>query len=256
MLLRNVGRNILAILIGISISFVLLEGLLQIFEPIEYRVEGNKIKLPKDRKYQIINDATDQLDRVISTSFNHMGLRGELPPKNFAGCLTIIAVGGSTTECTHNSDGKTWCDILAGKLKERFSPVWLNNGGLNGHSTFGHLICMEDYIVKIKPKVILFLTGANDIGLEIPREWDQNYRRKNPVRGLLASLWGGLINHSLVLSYAVNFRRYSKANRMGLTHPVFNFAELKQLDISSERFPSLTPGTSREVSQIIRRASY
>ena len=44
MALRNVGKNILAILIGISLSLVLLEGLLRIFEPIEYRVKGNKSK--------------------------------------------------------------------------------------------------------------------------------------------------------------------------------------------------------------------
>lgn len=117
--------------------------------------------------------------------------------------------------------------------------MWLNNGGLEGHSTFGHSIFMEDYILKIKPKVILFLTGANDIGLEAPWAWDQNYRKKNPVGGLVASLWGELINHSLVLSYAVNFRRYSKAYRMGLTNPIFNFAELKQLDISLEKAKAL-----------------
>jgi lysophospholipase L1-like esterase len=236
---RNIGRNFLAVLIGISLSFVLLEGLLRIFEPIEYRVKGNKIELPHDRKFQISNDKTDKLDKIIATSRNHLGFRGEMPPKNFAGCLTILAIGGSTTECSLISDGKTWCDILASKLKEKFRPVWLNNGGLNGHSTFGHFIFMEDYVLKIKPKVVLFLTGANDIGLVAPWQWDQNYQKKNPVRGLLASLWGGLINHSLVLSYAVNYGRYSKANQMGLTDPIFNFAELKQLDISPEKAQAL-----------------
>jgi lysophospholipase L1-like esterase len=236
---RNIGRNLLAVLIGIFLSFVLLEGLLRIFEPIEYRVKGNKIELPQDRKFQITNNKTDKLDRIITTSRNHLGLRGDEPPKDFADCLTIIAGGGSTTECSVISDGKTWCDLLAAKLKEKFNPLWLNNGGLNGHSTFGHLIFMQDYILKIKPKVFLFLTGANDIGLVAPWEWDQNYRKKNPVLGWLASLWGGLINHSLVLSYAVNFGRYSKANRMGLTHPIFDFAKLKQLDIPPEKAAAL-----------------
>lgn len=236
---RNLGRNFLALLIGVVISFVLLEGLLRLFEPIEYRVKGNKIELPKDKGRQIINDKTDKLDRVISSSANHLGFRGEPPPKNFADCLTIIAIGGSTTECTLNSDGKTWCDLVARKLKERFGPVWLNNGGLNGHSSFGHLILMEDIIVKIKPKVALFLVGANDIGLEAPWTHDQNYLKKNPVRGLLASLWEGLVDHSLVLSYAVNFHRYYKAKAMGLTFPIFNFAELQQVDISPETAQAL-----------------
>ena len=46
-LLRTIIKNILAVLFGISrISLVLLEGLLQIFQPIAYRVRGNKIELP------------------------------------------------------------------------------------------------------------------------------------------------------------------------------------------------------------------
>lgn len=235
MSLRNTGKNILAIFLGITISVVLLEGLLRIFQPIEYRVKGNKIELPRDKKYQIFNDNTDKLDSVISISWNHLGFRGESPPKNFDGCLTIIAIGGSTTECTLVSDGKTWCDILASKLKERFRPVWLNNGGLNGLSTFGHFILMENIIVKIKPKVVLFLVGANEIGLTVPCGYDQNYLKKISDRGWLACFWDGLINHSQLLSYAVNFHRYSKAYCMGLTHPILDFPHLKRVEITSAR---------------------
>jgi hypothetical protein len=236
---RHIGRNLLAVLLGISLSFIVLEGLLQIFEPIEYRVKGNKIELPRDRKYQFTNDKTDKLDKIISTSWNHVGFRGELPPNNFAGCLSILAVGGSTTECTLVSDAKTWCDILAGKLKERFRPVWLNNGGLDGHSTFGHTILMKDYVLKIKPKVVLFLTGANDIGLAASSVWDQTYRKEERIRGLLAPFWEGLINHSLVMSYVVNFRRYFRAKRMGLIHSIFDFTNLEQIDISQEKSQEL-----------------
>jgi lysophospholipase L1-like esterase len=236
---RSLSRNFLALFIGIVLSIFLLEGLLRIFEPIQYRVVGNKIELPRDKKYHFINDQCDKLDRVISTSWNHMGFRGELPPHNFADCLTIIAIGGSTTECTLISDGKTWCDILAAKLKEKFNPLWLNNGGLNGHSSFGNIISMQDYVVKIRPKVVLFLIGANDIGLNAPWDFDQNYLKKNPVRGLLGTFWEGLINHSRILSYAINFQRYYRAKQMGLTQPIFDFAKLKQPDISPEKIQAL-----------------
>jgi lysophospholipase L1-like esterase len=232
--LRNTGKNILAIFIGITLSFVLLEGLLRIFQPIEYRVKGNKIKLPRDKKYKFTNDKTDKLDKVISVSWNHMGFRGELPAKNFSEYLTIITLGGSTTECTLISDGKTWCDILAKKLKSRFSPIWLNNGGLNGTTTFGHIIFMEDYIVKIRPKVILFLVGANDFGLLAPWEYDRQHLKK-PVTSWLASGWEKLIQESEVLDYALNFYRYSKAKRMGLTHPILDFPHLKHVEISPEK---------------------
>ena len=97
---------------------------------------------------------------------------------------------------------------------------------------------MEDYINKIKPKVVLFLVGANEIGLKDFRDDDRNHFKKHAT-GWLASGWEGLLNRSEVLSYAVNFRRYSKAKRMGLTHPIFNFAELKEVDISPEKAQAL-----------------
>lgn len=228
--LSKFSKNILAILLGVLISFILLEGLLRIFQPIEYRVKGNKLKLPRDKKYQFTNDKTDKLDRVIATSRNHLGFRGEMPPKNFAAHVTIIAVGGSTTACEMISDGKTWCDILAHKLKSTFGPVWLNNAGLEGNSTYGHLILMEDYLIKMRPKVVLFLVGANDIGLGAHSDWDREFMRK-PKTNLLAAFTEKLINESEVLGYAINFYRYSKAKRAGLTHQIFDFANLTAVDL-------------------------
>jgi hypothetical protein len=220
----------LAVLLGVLISFILLEGLLRIFRPIEYRVKGHKLKLPRDKKYQFTNDKTDKLDRVIATSRNHLGFRGEMPPKNFAAYVTIVAVGGSTTACEAISDGKTWCDILAGKLTAGLGPVWLGNAGLDGTSTYGHLVMMEDYLIKMRPKVVLFLVGANDINLEAYSDWDIEFMKK-PVAGFMAPLMERLINESEVLGYAINFYRYAKARRLGLTHQIFDFAKLPPTDL-------------------------
>lgn len=236
--MRSISKNVLAIFIGITLSFVLLEGLLRVFEPIEYRVKGNKIKLPRDKKYQFSNDKTDKLDRVIFSSRNHMGFRGEVPPPNFPEALTIVAIGGSTTECVLISEGKTWCDLLAAKLKTRFNPVWLGNGGLDGMSTYGHIIFVEDYIIKLKPKVALFLVGANEIGLGTYRADDLNHLKK-PILGFLAAGWEKFINDSEVMDYAINFYRYYKAKRMGLVHPILNFAELPHVEIPPEKVQAL-----------------
>jgi lysophospholipase L1-like esterase len=238
MSLRNTGRNLLAILIGILVSLVLMEGLLRIFQPIEYRVKANKIKLPRDKKHQFINGKTDKLDKIIHTSRNHTGFRGEPPPPNFAESLTIIAIGGSTTECILISDGKTWCDLLASKLMGRFKPVWLGNGGLDGMSTYGHITFVEDYIIRLKPKVALFLAGANDIGLDTHGTDDLKHLKKS-ITGVLASGWEGLLNHSEALDYATNFYRYYKAKRMGLVHRIFDFPQLKQGEIPPERMQAI-----------------
>jgi lysophospholipase L1-like esterase len=230
-------KHILAVCIGLVLSFILLEGLLRIFQPIEYRVRGNTIWLPQDRKYQLTNDKTDKLDKIVNTTRNHLGFRGEAPPKNFAEYLTIIAVGGSTTACELISDNKTWCDLLAVKLKNKFKLLWLNNAGLDGHSTYGHIVLMEDVIIKIRPKVVLFLVGANDIGLETSRIYD-NEQLKKPLTGLFA-LWDNLVNRSEVLNYTINFCRFFKAKRRGLTHTLWNFHEKNQFDIPAEKVPAI-----------------
>jgi hypothetical protein len=171
-------KNILTVVIGLLLSFILLEGLLRIFQPIEYQVRGNKIWLPQDRKYQLTNEKTDKLDKIVYITRNHMGFRGEAPPKNFAEYVTIIAIGGSTTACELISDNKTWCDLLAVKLKSKFKSLWLNNAGLDGNTTYGHKVLMEDYIIKLRPKVVLFLVGANDIGLETSGLYDKQQLKK------------------------------------------------------------------------------
>ncbi len=185
--LRNLAKNSLAILLGLAISFLLLEGLLRVFQPIEYRVRGDKLKLPRDKKYQFSNAETDKFDRLITTSRNHLGFRGEMPPKDFAGSISIVAVGGSTTACEMISDGKTWCDLLAARLKSRFGRVWLNNAGLDGTSTYGHLVLMEDYLIKLRPQVVLFLVGANEIHTKDHTSHDLEFLRKSQAGFLRGS---------------------------------------------------------------------
>lgn len=235
-MIRVLLKNILAVAIGLLLSLFLLEGLLRIFQPIEYRVKGNKIWLPQDRKYQLTNDKTDKLDKIVYTTRNHMGFRGEAPPKNFAEYLTIIAVGGSTTACELISDHKTWCDLLAVKLKSKIKSLWLNNAGLDGHSTYGHIVLMEDYIIKIRPKVVLYFVGANDIGLETSRIYDKQQFKK-PFTGIVEPLWNNLVNKSEVLSYGINFCRFFKAKRRGLTHTLWDFHEMNQFDVPAEKVP-------------------
>lgn len=42
--------------------------------------------------------------------------------------------------------------------------IWLNNAGQNGHSTFGHLLLLEQHLQKFRPDFIIYLIGINDIG--------------------------------------------------------------------------------------------
>ena len=158
--------NLLLLLIGCGLSFFATEILLRIYNPFEFRVKGNQINLPVYFNYNIVIKDQTVLDNLVVHTKNSLGFRGEEAPKTFEDYLTIIAVGGSTTECFLIADGQDWPAILGEKLKKSFNLIWINNAGLDGHSTFGHNVLMQDYIVKIKPKVVLFLVGINDLWIQ------------------------------------------------------------------------------------------
>ena len=234
--IKKVIKNIAALLIGIILSFFILEGILRIYNPFEYRVKGDNIVLPANKKYVIKRENDRKLiskfdDTIIHTK-NSLGFRGEEPPVDFKNNLTIITVGGSTTECTFLSDGKTWTDLLGIKIKKDIKNVWINNAGFDGHSTFGHRILMEDYIIKLKPDIVLFLVGANDLGYNIS-EKDQEFMRNRFIFSSLKSFLKSMANHSEVFSLGLNMYRYYKAKKIGVEHQELDFETFRNGDINS-----------------------
>jgi hypothetical protein len=159
-------------LMGCILALIAAEITLRVYNPFQNRVKGNKIILPVYFHYNFEIANVKRLDKVISHRKNSLGFRGEEMPENFEKHLTIITVGGSTTEGFLKTDGKTWSARLEKKAKESFKHIWLNNAGLDGHSTFGHLVLMEDYISEIKPKVVLFLVGINDLSINDGKTFD------------------------------------------------------------------------------------
>ncbi len=217
-------KNILALLLGLMLALVLLEGLIRIFEPIEFRVRGNKLQLYVNHKFIIKDLGIPKLDKTIHYNTNWLGFRGQNPPKDFADYFTIIAVGGSTTKCRYNSEGKTWVDLLGKKLVKSFPKFWINNAGFDGQSTIGHLVLMEDIVVKLKPRVVLFLVGANDQFLEEQKFYDQYYIRKS--KNSIGFFIDNLLAKTEIYYYASNFYRYSRAQKMGLLHSPVDMAKL------------------------------
>jgi lysophospholipase L1-like esterase len=144
---------------------------------------------------------------MVKIRRNSLGFKGEEPPPDFAGRLTILTVGGSTTEGVGLNDDKTWPLVLESKLKRNFGKLWLNNAGLSGHSTFGHLILMHDYVSKIKPKVVIFLIGLNDLGIESLNPFDRRMKAGVSFRSLDWFL-AGLANHSEVFAAFLNLKRH------------------------------------------------
>jgi len=134
--LKRLAKNLPAMLFGLVLSAMIIEVVLRLYNPFEFRVRGDKIVLQKNITRVIVNQKIPKLDEKIIQRRNSLGFRSEEPPQGLdfmsGKHLTIIAVGGSTTECLYLSDGKTWPDDLAMLLKERIDKGWVNNAGFDG----------------------------------------------------------------------------------------------------------------------------
>jgi lysophospholipase L1-like esterase len=214
---RRVMVNLGLVALGLIIAAALVEIGLRLYNPFPFRVRLEKIVLLSNIKFNTDNPRIPGLDRRIVHTKNALGFRGDNPPPDFDRRLTILAVGGSTTECFYLSDGQTWPDHLGRLLKKDFPQVWINNAGLDGHSTFGHLQLMQDYLSRLHPRVALFLVGANDLARDDLSQHDHHTEGLDVIKRK-SGLTDALARHSEVASLMVNLSRYYQGYRRGLVH--------------------------------------
>src|SRR5688572_23244079 len=103
---REILKKSLALCIGIVLAFVLVEFILRLYNPFHFRTKGDKILLPINTTYITENKRNFKLDKTIRNTKNSLGFRGAERPESLANYTSIIAVGGSTTECSMLNDGK------------------------------------------------------------------------------------------------------------------------------------------------------
>lgn len=231
--LNNLIKNLLAVLCSLIVVCILIEVMLHLWDPFEFRVKGDKIVLPKNRHYVIKNSKIRSLDEVIVHTKNSLGFRGDNPPENFADYLTIISIGGSTTECFYLSDNKTWTDVLGKELKRDFKNVWINNAGLDGCSSRAHLVLLKDYIVELKPKVVIFLVGANDVWLQDANSYDDQIRLQN------AGVFKKVLQKSEIYNLGLNLSRYWEARTFKIAHSSINLKTIEHISIPQDEIASL-----------------
>jgi lysophospholipase L1-like esterase len=221
--MKSHAPKILYIIFLLLFTFIASEILLRVFHPFPVRLKGDKIVLPQDQTYKIKNTGSMKLDKRIVHKKNHLGFRGKEKPEGFENYFSIVTVGGSTTECFYINDGKDWPHLLGDNLENNFKLLWINNAGLEGHSTFGHQILLDDYLIKLQPKVILFLTGINDVGIENLRTEDvHNLASQHPN-----SFFSKLADYSEVFNLIRIIQKYRNAKKMNLTN---NNIDLQKLD--------------------------
>lgn len=242
-------KNIALLLAASLVGLLLLEGLLRLHNPLRSTVESDRIVLPANSIYEIKNTSKRGLARNIRVTTNSIGFRGPEPTPEFEDDLTIITVGGSTTHSQFQSDGADWPALLATRLASRIAHLWVNNAGLDGHSTFGHEILLVDYLARLRPDLVLFLIGMNEVGRKLPTDHD----RENVANGLHLVNFEQLVksasNYSEIMATTLNLYRASRAAVLGLAHQDVRLASLPhsgtnlpqmQLELARHRAQYLT----------------
>lgn len=80
--------------------------------------------------------------------------------------VTILTVGGSTTNQLYLPEDATWQAVMERELKAKGRDAVIANAGIDGQSTIGHLRAMEDWFPNVpglKPKFVVFYVGLNDV---------------------------------------------------------------------------------------------
>jgi lysophospholipase L1-like esterase len=226
----SLRSNLLALLIGIVVSLLLLEIALRVFHPIPFRIQHGKIILPANQKIVHKNPESNKLEKVIYYSRNSLGLRGSEMPKEPGKFVKIITIGGSTTECSYNSDSLTWPELLKSNLQKKYLNIWVNNAGLDGTSTFGHIILLKDHIVSLRPDYVIFLTGVNDMEEKAMGGFD-TYHSDEVDNSSLKNYLRSIIKKTETGALIENLYRYRIAHKKGLVHRVVDYSKEKHLHL-------------------------
>src|SRR5258708_39980862 len=98
-------RRLRVLSVQLLLVLALGELLLHIYNPLPFRVRGNRIILPVHQRYTFRNEGASKLDPVTYHTKNSLGFRGPDPPKDVSTRLSVLTIGGSTTECLFLTDG-------------------------------------------------------------------------------------------------------------------------------------------------------
>lgn len=186
-----------------------MEIALQIYNPFTFRVKNGRITLPAGLVYEADIPEHPGLEDKLKHTKNSLGFRGPEPNDSFR--MKIICMGGSTTECFYLSDGRDWPSVLSARISGEMPGIWVNNAGMDGQSTYGHLKLLKQHVLRMKPDLILFMCGLNDMSLDTAGRFDKT--------GSTLGSWYDALELPSVIS---NLSRLGKAKKVGLNHRFIN----------------------------------
>jgi hypothetical protein len=147
-----------------TLCFVL--GLSELGAGIWFRQSGVPLRYKPGSKI-VVHPGSNRRPGVPMTatvSVNEFGLRGPSLPDN-GRLYKIIAVGGSTTECSALDDSQEWPHLLMQLMNQAQKPysVWVANAGVARLTTVDHISCLRRLPILSQADMLIFLIGGLDL---------------------------------------------------------------------------------------------
>jgi len=118
------------------------------------------------------------------------GFRGAVDPAK----VTVVTIGGSTTNQLYLPEDKTWQAVMERTLHASGrGDVVVANAGIDGQSTIGHLRVLRDWLPNVpglRPRFILAYVGINDV--HITGAWVDDLAQHTLIRKIRqrSAVWG------------------------------------------------------------------
>lgn len=168
--MKKYQQNIALLLISFCFALVLGELFLRMITPSQkYMIHEPNIT--KDFKNS--RNFLPGVDEHIKWTTNSQGYRGL--SKFDSSRFGIMAIGGSTTECSVIDQDKTWCSLLEQKLNLELDSiqVTIGNFGKSGLNTAHHLLQLQYLPSQFENiQAIILLVGINDYLRALDMEQD------------------------------------------------------------------------------------
>lgn len=148
------------------------------------------------------------------------GLRGAVtdPAK-----VTILTIGGSTTNQLYLPEDQTWQKALEQSFRAEGHEVVVANAGIDGQSTVGHLATLERWVSHVpglKPRFVLAYVGINDT--HITGSWIDVLVHPSP--------WKQMAQKSAIVRLSRQLAGMVKARRAKLQHQAIDFDAARWTD--------------------------
>lgn len=146
--------------------------------------------------------------------------------------ITILTIGGSTTNQLYVAENQTWQKVLERQFHENGrTDVVVANAGVDGQSTVGHLQGLREWFPNVpglKPRFVLAYVGINDT--QVSGTWVDTLRHNSFHRIIK--------QRSAVFRLSRQISGMVIAKRAKLTHQAVDYANTKWTDSGAEAVPA------------------